>query len=153
TGLNNVGKATIERHYGPLIKNAFEEALVLPVAQKLRSEAGPEGKFNAVNLHQIGQRIVTTERELAIVAYVRRRLAYLVSEEQLFNAIDQIAHKDYLGKLSVYYGNERAGPLFDYVEGNDGIDKFIFPAPFGEVVTNNVLDIDEPLKATFTARV
>ena len=152
-GLSNVRKGTIERHYGPLIKNAFEEALVLPIVQKLRSEAGPEGKFNAVNLHQIGQRIVTTERELAIVTYVRRRLAFLVCEEALFNAIDQIAYKDYLGKLAVYYSNERNGRLFDYVEASDGIDKFIFPAPFGEIVTNNALDIDEPLKATFTARV
>ena len=152
-GLKNVRKGTIERHYGPLIKNSFEEALVLPIVQKLRSEAGPEGKFNAVNLHQIGQRIVTTERELAIVAYVRRRLAFLVSEDALYNAIDQIDYKDFLGKLSVYYNNERNGRLFDYVEANDGINKFIFPAPFGEIVTNNMLDIDEPLKVTFTARV
>jgi predicted type IV restriction endonuclease len=152
-GLKNVRKGTIERHYGPLIKNAFEEALVLPIVQKLRSEAGPEGKFNAVNLHQIGQRIVTTERELAIVAYVRRRLAFLVSEDVLYNAIDQIDYKDFLGKLCVFYNNERNGRLFDYVEANDGINKFIFPAPFGEIVTNNLLDIDEPLKATFTARV
>jgi predicted type IV restriction endonuclease len=152
-GLKNVRKGAIERHYGPLIKNAFEEALVLPVVQKMRAEAGPEGKFNSVNLHQIGQRIVTTERELAIVNYVRRRLAFLVSEDALFNAIDQIEYKDYLGKLAVYYNNERNGRLFDYVEGGDGINKFIFPAPFGEIVTNNTLDIDEPLKATFTARV
>jgi hypothetical protein len=152
-GLKNVRKGTIERHYGPLIKNAFEEALVLPIVQKLRSEAGPEGKFNAVNLHQIGQRIVTTERELALIAYVRRRLAFLVAEEALYNAIDQIDYRDYLGKLSVFYSNERSGRLFDFVEAGDGINKFIFPAPFCEIVTNNMLDIDEALKATFTARV
>jgi hypothetical protein len=152
-GLKNVRKGTIDRHYGPLIKNAFEEALVLPIVQKLRSDAVPEGKFNAVNLHQIGQRIATTERELAIVAYVRRRLAFLVAEETLYNAIAQVDHRDYLGKISVYYSNERNGRLFDFVEGNDAINKFIFPAPFGEMVTNNVLDIDEALKATFTARV
>ena len=153
TGLKNVRKGTIERHYGPLIKKAFEEALVLPVVQRLRAESGPEGKFNAANLHQIGQRIVTTEAELAVVAYVRRRLAFLVSEDALFNAIDQIDYSDYLGKLTVFYNNERTGRMFDYVEGGDGINKFIFPAPYGEVVTNNTLDIDEPLKATFTARV
>jgi len=152
-GLKNVRKGTIERHYGPLIKNAFEEALVLPVVQRLRSEAGPEGKFNAANLHQIGQRIATTERELAIVNYVRRRLAFLVSEDALFNAIDQVDYKDYLGKLTVYYNNERHGRIFDYIEASDGINKFIFPAPFGEIVSNNNLDIDEALKATFTARV
>jgi hypothetical protein len=153
TGLKNVRKGTIERHYGPLIKKAFEEALVLPVVQRLRAESGPEGKFNAANLHQIGQRIVTTEAELAIVNYVKRRLAFLVSENTLFNAIDQIGHTDYLGKLTVYYNNERTGRLFDYVEGGDGINKFIFPSPYGEVVTNNTLDIDDPLKATFVARV
>jgi hypothetical protein len=152
-GLKNVRTGTIERHYGPLIKNAFEEALVLPVVRKLRSEAGPEGKFNAANLHQIGQRIVTSEHELAIVSYVRRRLAFLVSEEALFDAIDRIDHKDYLGKLSVFYSDERNGRLFDYVEASDGINKFIFPPPFGEIVTNNTLDIDEALKATFVARV
>jgi len=43
--------------------------------------------------------------------------------------------------------------LFDYMEGAHGFDKFMFPEPYGEVVTNNILDIDEPLRAIFTARV
>lgn len=152
-GLHNVRKGMIDRHYGPLIKIAFEEAIVLPVVQKLRADATPEGKFNSVNLHQIGQRIATTERELGIVNYVRRRLAFLVSDEALFSAIDRIEYKDNLGRLIVYYDREQSGRLFDYIEGRDGIDKFIFPDPYGEIVTNNILDIDEPLKATFTARV
>jgi hypothetical protein len=152
-GLAHVRKGTIERYYGPVIKTAFEEALVLPVVQRLRTDSTPEGKFNSVNLHQIGQRIVTTERELAIVNYVRRRLAFLVADEMLFNAIDRVEYRDYVGKIVVYYDKEAKGRLFDYVGGGDGIDKFIFPSPFGEVVTNNILDIDEPLKATFTARV
>ena len=98
------------------------------------------------------QRIVTTERELAIVNYVRRRLAFSVSEEVLFNAIERIDHKDYIGKLAVYYDRERKGRSFDFIEGRDGFDKFIFPDPHGEIVTNNILDIDGPLQATFTAR-
>jgi len=106
-----------------------------------------------VNLHQIGQRIVTTERELAIVNYVRRRLAFLISDDALFNAIDRVEYKDYVGKLSVYYDKESTGRMFDYVGGADGIDKYIFPAPYGEIITSNITDIDEPLKATFTARV
>ena len=52
-----------------------------------------------------------------------------------------------------YYVNERKGRLFDYIEGAEGFDKFIFPAPYGEIVTKSVLDIDEPLAATFAARV
>jgi hypothetical protein len=152
-GLKNVRKGTIERYYGPVIKAAFEEALVLPVVQRLRTDATPEGKFNSVNLHQIGQRIVTTERELAIVNYVRRRLAFLVSDDALFNAIDRVEYKDYVGKLAIYYDKESTGRMFDYIGGADGIDKYIFPAPYGEIITSNITDIDEPLQATFTARV
>jgi predicted type IV restriction endonuclease len=152
-GLNNVHKGTIERYYGPVIKSAFEEALVLPVVQRLRADATPEGKFNSVNLHQIGQRIVATERELAIVNYVRRRLAFLVSDDTLFNAINRVEYKDYVGRLAIYYDKEGRGRMFDYIGGADGIDKYIFPAPYGEIITSNITDIDEPLKATFTARV
>ena len=152
-GLKNVRKGTIERYYGPVIKSAFEEALVLPVVQRLRADATPEGKFNSVNLHQIGQRIVATERELAIVNYVRRRLAFLVPDDTLFHAIDRVDYRDYVGKLSIYYDRESSGRMFDYIGGADGIDKYIFPAPYGEIITSNIADIDEPLKATFTARV
>jgi len=150
-GLKNVRKAALDRYYGPLIKTAFDEALVLPVVQRMRND--PDGKGSSLNLHQIGQRLVTSERELSIVNYVRRRLAFLVSEESLYAAIDRIEYKDNVGKLVVYYANERKGRLFDYIEGAEGFDKFIFPSPYGEVVTKSVLDIDEPLKATFTARV
>jgi len=152
-GLTNVHKGTIERYYGPVIKSAFEEALVLPVVQRLRTDATPEGKFSSVNLHQIGQRIVATDRELAIVNYVRRRLAFLVSDDTLFNAINRVDYKDYVGRLAIYYDKEGRGRMFDYIGGADGIDKYIFPAPYGEIITSNITDIDEPLKATFTARV
>lgn len=150
-GLKQVKKGAIERYYGPLIKTAFEEALVLPAVQRLRND--PDGKSTSLNLHQIGQRIVTSEHELSIVGYVRRRLAYLVREEALFSAIDRIEYKDSVGKVVVYYANERKGRLFDYIEGAEGFDKFIFPAPYGEIVTKSVLDIDEPLAATFAAKV
>ena len=87
-GLKQVRKGAIDRYYGPLIKTAFDEALVLPAVQKLRND--PDGKSTSLNLHQIGQRIVTSEHELSIVGYIRRRLAYLVREEALFSAIDRI---------------------------------------------------------------
>ena len=150
-GLKEVCRGTIDRYYGPLIKAALDEALVLPAAQRLRND--PDGKSTSLSLHQISQRIVSTEHELSIVGYVRRRLAYLVREEELFSAIDRIEYTDSLGKLVVYYINERKGRLFDYIEGAEGFDKFIFPPPYGEIVTKSVLDIDEPLAATFTARV
>jgi len=150
-GLKQVRKGAIDRYYGPLIKTAFDEALVLPAVQKLRND--PDGKSTSLNLHQIGQRIVTSEHELTIVSYVRRRLAYLAREEALFSAIDRVEYNDSVGKLVLYYVNERKGRLFDYIEGAEGFDKFIFPSPYGEIVTKSVLDIDEPLIATFTTRV
>jgi hypothetical protein len=53
----------------------------------------------------------------------------------------------------VFFDRERKGWLFDYFEGSDGCDKFIFPAPYGTIVTSNILDIDRPLKAVFTERI
>lgn len=147
-GLRNVRKGAIDRYYAPMIKTAFSESLVLPVVERLRDDGdGTEG------VGAIAEKIVTTERELALFNYVRRRLAFLVSDEALFNAIEAIEHKDYVGKLAVYYDRKQKGRLFDYIEGANGFDKFIFPEPYGEIVTNNVLDIDEPLRAIFTARV
>ena len=150
-GLKQVRKGAIERYYGPLIKTAFDEALVLPVVQKLRND--PDGKCTSLNLHQIGQRIVTSEHELAIVSYVRRRLAFLVPEEALFNAIDRVEYKDYVGKLVMYYVNESKGRLFDYIERRRGLRQVHLPGPLWRNHHQNITDIDEPLKATFTARV
>ena len=62
-------------------------------------------------------------------------------------------YKDYVGKFAVYYENIRKGRLFDFVAGDNGYDKFVFPAPFGEIVTNSMADIDEALRAVFAQRV
>ncbi len=150
-GFANVRKDTIERFYAPLVKNALEEALVLPVVQKLRSGSGNDGKGNP-NLH-VAPRIASAERELAVFNYVRRRLAFLVKDETAFQAIDRLAFKDYVGKLVVYYDRDPKGRVFELIRGSDGYDKFIFPEPFGEIVTNTIAQIDEALKATFVARV
>ena len=45
------------------------------------------------------------------------------------------------------------GRLFDFVEGSNGYDKFIFPLPGAEIVTNNMKEIDEPLRAIFVQRI
>jgi hypothetical protein len=150
-GLKNVRKAAIDRYYAPMIKTAIGEALVLPVVKQLRAATATSG--TAAVSTEVSQRIITTDRELAIFAYVRRRLAFLISEEVEFAAIEDIEYKDYIGKLIVYYGKERKGRLFDYIEGPEGCDKFIFPEPYGEIVTRDLLDIDQPLKAIFAQRV
>lgn len=152
-GIENVRAGTIERYYAPLVHAAFEESLVLPVVRHLRADPQAQSRSFGANLAQIAQRVVTTERELAIFAYVRRRLAFLVREEHEFNAIEAVGYKDYVGKLAIYYDSVRKGRLFDFIEGADGYDKFVFPDPIGEIVTNNIYEIDEALRSIFTARV
>lgn len=152
-GIRNVRASTIERYYAPMVHAAFEESLVLPVVRHLRADPEAQSRGFGANLSQITQRVVTTERELAIFAYVRRRLAFLVKDEAAFNAIEAIGYKDYVGKLTIYYGGVRKGRLFDFIEGADGYDKFIFPDPIGEIVTNNIYEIDDALRTVFAARV
>jgi hypothetical protein len=152
-GVKSVRKQVIDRYYAPMIKTAFEESLIVPVVERLRAQSGGDMRQSSLAFHQLGQRIETTARELAIVAYVRRRLSYLAESELQFDAVENIRFKDYVGKLAVFYDRERKGRLFDFIEGADGYDKYIFPDPIGEIVTNNVLEIDTALKTVFATRV
>ena len=61
--------------------------------------------------------------------------------------------KDYVGRLAFFVSRERKGRLFDFIEGADGFDKYVFPDPIGSIVTNDVRDIDDALRAVFEARV
>lgn len=149
-GIEKASDAAIERHYASIVKQAFEESLILPVAEKLRSSAC-EPRAATVPF-QLAPRIATAERESIVFTYVRRRLAYLAEDEQQFAAIESVHGKTYVGRLVVYYDRERKGRLFEHIAGLDGADKFIFPHPIGEIVTDNLKDIDEALKAVFTVR-
>ncbi len=152
-GIENVRKSAIDRYYAPMIKAAFEESLVLPVVERLKSQPNGESRSGPVTMHQIGQRIATTENQLQLFNYLRRRLAFLVDDNTQFEAIENVRYTDYVGRLTVYYDRERKGRLFDYIEGADGYDKYIFPDPIGEIVTNNVMEIDAALKTVFATRV
>jgi predicted type IV restriction endonuclease len=152
-GIKSVRKGVIDRYYAPLIKTAFEQSLITPVVDRLRAQGGADTRQRSMPIHQLSQRIDTTSRELSVVAYTRRRLAYLAENEAQFEAIENIHYKDYMGKLVVFYDRERKGRLFDYIEGADGYDKFIFPDPIGEIVTNNLQELDTALKTVFTTRV
>jgi predicted type IV restriction endonuclease len=152
-GLGSVRPAAIARYYAPMIKTAFEESLIIPVVERLKTQTAGDGRASPAGMHQLGQRIATTEHQLEIFNYVRRRLAYLVDDDTMFNAIENVRYSDYVGRICVYYDRERKGRLFDYIEGADGYDKYIFPDPIGEIVSNNVLEIDTALKTVFAARV
>lgn len=150
--LENVRKSRIEAVYSSMVRNAFEEAFVIPVLELLR--ASPNGDTDANPTTDVtAQRIVTTDRELAVYRYVCRRLAFLASDEHQFSAIEHVHYRDYVGKFAVYYRSVNKGRLFDFIEGGNGYDKFIFPEPIGEVITSTMAEIDEPLRAVFSQRI
>ena len=89
-----------------------------------------------------------------IFHYIKRRLAFLVKEDNLFDEIDNIDHRKYKGKFVVFHKRERAGRLFDFYEGKSKKYTFDFgQGAGGEVPTEKLSDIDKLLAATFTKRV
>jgi hypothetical protein len=153
-GLKNLRRTLIQTYYSGLIRNAFEEALILPVLEEIRKAAAPASLDQSEGFGEANaQRIITTDRELAVYRYVCRRLAFLSPDETHFSAVEQVQHKDYVGKFVVYFRSVRKGRLFEFIEGSNGYDKFIFPGPFGEMTTNTMQDIDEPLRKMFVQRV
>lgn len=151
-GLRNLRRSSVQARYGSIVRSAFEEALVLPILDTLRaSRLQPTNEIDASR--EIGDRIITTDRELAVYRYVCRRLAYLCKDEHQFASIERVQYRDYVGKFAVYYDSVRKGRLFDFVAGENGYDKFVFPQPYGEIVTNAMIDIDEPLRSIFMQRV
>lgn len=150
-GVKHVRRVSIRRRYGSLVRSAFEEALVLPIAESLRMSR-VQASVESLREGDGAQKILTTDRELAVYRYVCRRLAFLATDEHQFSAVERVQHRDYVGKFSVYYDKVQKGRLFDFIEGSNGYDKFVFPDPFGEVVTNSMADIDEHLREMFVRR-
>jgi len=150
-GVTNVRRASIQARYSGLIKAAMEDALILPVVELLKGASG--GGSPSDSKGEVTQRTITTERELSVYRYICRRLAFLSADERHFSAIEHVGHRDYIGKFAIYYANVKKGRLLDFIEGSNGQDKFIFPEPFGELVTGNIRDIDDPLRKIFAQRV
>lgn len=151
-GLENLRKSRIEAVYSSMVRNAFEEAFVIPVLELLRTAPENQGTTSPTT-DVAAQRIVTTDRELAVYRYVCRRLAFLASDEHQFSAIEHVHYRDYVGKFAVYYRSVNKGRLFDFIEGGNGYDRFIFPDPIGEISTSTMADIDQPLRAVFSLRI
>lgn len=152
-GFKSIPRSAIERHYAPLVKAAFEESLVLPVVDTLRAASAPTAGGAEPGAGLVDRRIARSDCELKLTAYIRRRLAFLVDTEAQYAAIDEVRVRDYVGRLTFYVARERKGRLFDFIEGGNGEDKYIFPDPIGAIVTKDVRDIDDALRAVFEARV
>jgi predicted type IV restriction endonuclease len=149
-GFAGVRDEALTRHYAPLVKSAFEESLILPVVQKLRA-AGTDAESAATS--QVSAKLLAAERDLAMFNATRRRLAYLAGDEMQFQAIDKIDYRVTVGRVTVFLGSEPRGRLFEMVRGGDGYERYVFPAPFGEIASNAQADIDQALRGIFEQRV
>jgi hypothetical protein len=100
--------------------------------------------------------IVTTDTELAVYDYVRRRLPFLIAgDEELFLRLQNLHPVDYKTVFSIYYKQERKGKLFNFWEGREPRYRFEFVAlgPGNQLQTDNLADIDTNLLAAFKQRV
>lgn len=150
-GFPNVPRQAIDRHYAPLVKSSFEEALVLPVVQRLNVAGASEGLASGLKM-QVGQKVASSERDLAIFNAIRRRFAYLAEDEAHFAAIDRVGYKDSVGRITFFFDKDPDGRMFEVIRGVGSVDKFVFPG-IGEFVTSDITTIDAQLKAVFDARV
>ena len=100
--------------------------------------------------------IVTTEAELEVYEYVRRRLPFLIAgDEELYERLQHIRPIDYKTVFSAYYRQERKGKLFNFWEGREPRYRFEFVAlgPGHDLQTDTLADIDALLLAAFKQRV
>jgi predicted type IV restriction endonuclease len=149
-GFTGVRDETIARHYAPLVKTAFDEALVLPAMQKLRASGGD---VDAAGAQLASAKLLSSERDLAMFNATRRRLAYLANDEAQFKAIDKVDYRVTVGRISVFLGSDPRGRLFEVVRGSDGYEKYVFPAPYGEVSQQAQAEFDQALYGILELRV
>lgn len=127
-GIKNVRRSSIQSRYSALVRAAIEDALVIPVLERLRAPQR-QGAEDNIDADEGAERIVTTERELAVYRYICRRLAFLSTSEQQFAAIEDVKFRDYIGKFAVYYQNIRKGRLLDLSKGPTATTNLFFQSP------------------------
>lgn len=96
----------------------------------------------------------TSEGELLAFEAVRRRLAYLAAgRDDLFDAIARVAHRDYQGKMAVFYVQERKGRLLDILESRDGTIRYSMADGVEGGPVTELAALDDRLRALFERRV
>ena len=77
----------------------------------------------------------------------------MVQDTALFREIEKVSYKDLTSKFIVFYDRTRQGRLFDFYEGDEGKDRFVFPEGLGEFEVDSLDQIDQPLLTIFKTRV
>lgn len=167
-GFPRMSKNIIEE-YRPTVKAAFRDFISRRILQRLdlpqmegaaRPAEAPAAPPPLPAPPLGDDKIVTTEAELKLFAWVKHRLAFLVRDDHLFREIDNIAYQDFQGSFAVFYKRIRTGRLFDFYEPKPGARdprmKFVFPSESGkgeEVFVTAFTEIDDRLLAAFKQKV
>ncbi len=140
-GLSHVRTKALAE-YSELARSAFREFVNLRILQRLdlpvkdkeldRTPLLSETHISDVELKR-DDGIVTTQTELDVFNYVKRRLSFLTKEDHLFDEIDKIEFRDYKGKFVVFFKKERTGRLFDFSE--NGAKRYVIAHPCRSGIT------------------
>jgi hypothetical protein len=145
-----------------LTVSAFSEFVNLRILQRLDLPSKEkESEKQPANIEDAsGEKLVKSDEgltasplECEVVNYIKRRLAFLVEDDRLFNDIDFIDQRKYKGKFVVFYKKANLGRLFDFFEGGAKKYRFDFGQAGGEISTDKLIDIDKVLLTVFTKRV
>ncbi len=95
-----------------------------------------------------------SDREMALLVYVKNRLFFLARSEVLFGEIEKIKFRKNKNSFRIYYERPNNGSIFDYKEHKDGSVVLQFPALGGEDVPYVPSpQLDDFLLKAFTQRV
>jgi predicted type IV restriction endonuclease len=149
--LTYVSKKAMDSTYRGVMKAAIAEALTRQIWNRLQAQHQQDVSVRAKD--GVSPAVETTDRELYVFGYCQRRLAYLVQDNKLFREIEKVGYKNLTSKFAVFYDKTKLGRLFDFYEGDDGRDRFVFPNGLGELEVDNLEQIDQPLLTIFKSRV
>ena len=103
----------------------------------------------------LGDGIITTDTEVAVFEYVRRRLPFLIDrDEALYAKLDHLYPRDFKTRFTVCYKQDRNGRLFNFMEMHQSPRyRFEFADTGAVINTDRFGDIDQELLGAFTRRV
>ncbi|MCW2316763.1 hypothetical protein M2322_002317 [Rhodoblastus acidophilus] len=159
-GLSHVRSKSLA-DYTELARSAFREFVNLRILQRLdlptkdkdQDKNVPAAETLQMESSKVDESLAVSAIELDVFNYVKRRLAFLVKDDRLFQEIDGVDYKNYKGKFVVFYKRVQAGRLFDFYDEGDCKYNFDFGQFGGDVSTDNLSEIDKVLLAVYVQRV
>ncbi len=158
-GLSHVRTKALTE-YRELTRSAFREFVNLRILQRLDIPAKDKESDKSVAPQELTQTeaqadpIAPSPLEAYVISYIKRRLAFLVKDDGVFDKISNVDFRKYKGKLVVFYKRERVGRLFDFYEGKSKKYTFDFiQGVGGDFSTDKLTDIDKLLADAFTKRI